>query len=63
MSKEKKVHTGFRLSQSNLELLEEYERSLGINKTNVMDMILTVIRKDDQLMIDLIRKALEDRLN
>jgi len=56
--KEKKIHTGFRLSKENYKMLEIYENNLGLNKTGVIDMILTVIRKDEKLMIYLIRKAM-----
>lgn len=59
--KDRKVHTGFRLSKDNVKMIQRYENNLGINKTSVVDMILTVVRKDERLVLDLIKKAIEHR--
>jgi len=56
----KKVLTGFRLSEENLKFIEETGGKLGINKTSVLDMLLTMIRKDKGMLTALIRKALEE---
>lgn len=56
---ETKVHTGFRLTQNNYKLLEELESDLGINKTSIMNMILTLIKKDKSVLIGLIKSALK----
>lgn len=53
-----KVHTGFRLSKNNYKLLEELENDLGINKSGIINMILSLIKKDKSVLISLIRSAL-----
>lgn len=61
MRKEKKkVLTGFRLSEGNLRFIEETGEKLGMNKTSVLDMLLTVIRRDKTILTDMIRKALQE---
>ncbi len=60
MSKQKKVLTGFRLSEGNVRFIEDTGRKLGINKTSVLDMMITVVRKDKRLLSGLIEKALDD---
>jgi len=57
-SSDSKIHTGFRLTQKNYELLEDLENDLGINKTSVMNMILTLIKKDKSVLINLIKSAI-----
>ncbi len=57
-SSEQKIHTGFRLTKPNYELLEDLEKDLGINKTSVMNMILYLIQKDKSVLIDLIKSAI-----
>jgi archaellum biogenesis protein FlaJ (TadC family) len=59
MKKENKILTGFRLSEGNLKFIEETGEKLGMNKTSVLDMLLTILRKDKGIMTDLIRKALQ----
>lgn len=56
--KETKVHTGFRLSKNNLDFIEDMGNSLGLNKTNVVDMILTVVRNDTALVVRLIKDSI-----
>lgn len=56
---ETKVHTGFRLTKKNYMLLEELENDLGINKTSIMNMILTLIKKDKSVLIGLIKSAIK----
>lgn len=61
MKKEnKKVLTGFRLSESNLKFIEDTADKLGMNKTSVLDMLLTLIRRDKGMLTDLIRNALHE---
>ena len=60
MDKQKKVLTGFRLSEGNVKFIEDTGKKLGINKTSVLDMMITVVRKDKQFLSGLIQKALED---
>ncbi|MBU8892191.1 MAG: hypothetical protein KOO66_05395 [Bacteroidales bacterium] len=55
---ELKVHTGFRLTKNNYKLLEDLEKDLGINKTSVVNMILSLIKKDKSILINLIRSAI-----
>ncbi len=57
-STELKVHTGFRLSKNNYKLLENLEKDLGINKTSVVNMILSLIEKDKSILINLIKSAI-----
>ena len=57
--KETKIHTGFRLSKKNLQLLDNMSEKLGLNKTNVVDMILTSVGNDENLLINLIQKSLK----
>jgi hypothetical protein len=56
--KETKVHTGFRLSKNNLDFIEDMGNSLGLNKTNVVDMILTIVRNDTALVVKLIKNSI-----
>lgn len=55
---DQKVHTGFRLSKNNYKLLEELENDLGINKSGVINMILSLIKKDKSVLISLIKSAI-----
>lgn len=57
--KETKIHTGFRLSKMNIQLLDSLSEKLGLNKTNVVDLILTSVRNDENLLINLIQKSLK----
>ena len=57
-SGELKIHTGFRLTKDNYKLLEDLEGDLGINKTSVLNMILSLIEKDKAVLINLIKSAL-----
>lgn len=54
-----KVHTGFRLTQNNYELLEDLEKDLGINKSSVVNMILSLIKKDKTVLANLIESAIK----
>ncbi len=54
-----KIHTGFRLTKTNYKLLEELENELGINKTSVMNMILSLIKKDKSILVDLFKSAVK----
>ncbi|MFP4023016.1 MAG: hypothetical protein ACLFVR_00715 [Thiohalospira sp.] len=54
-----KVHTGFRLTKTNYKLLEELEKDLGINKTSVINMILSLIKKDKTVLINLLKSAIK----
>jgi len=56
--KKNKIPQGFRLSEENIKLLEDLENSFGINKTSIVDMILTLIRKDKNIIIKLIASAI-----
>ena len=56
----KKILTGFRLSEGNMHFIEDTGKRLGLNKTSALDMLLTIMRKDKELLSDLIRKALEE---
>jgi len=58
IASEEKIHTGFRLTKKNYNLLEELENDLGINKTSVMNMILSLIKKDKSVLINLIKSAI-----
>jgi len=55
--KSNKIHTGFRLSKSNHDLLTYYQKTLGISKTSVLELLLTVVAKDKKLMLNLMSKA------
>ena len=55
---ELKIHTGFRLTKNNYKLLEDLEKDLGINKTSVINMILSLIKKDKSILINLIKSAI-----
>ena len=54
-----KIHTGFRLTKNNYKLLEDLENDLGINKTSVINMILSLIKKDKSILINLIKSAIK----
>lgn len=57
-SAELKIHTGFRLTKENYRLLGILEKDLGINKTSVINMILSLIDKDKSVLINLIKSAI-----
>lgn len=56
MSKNK-IQTGFRLSQSSYDSLSYYQKHLGISRTSVLELLLTVAAKDKQMMLKLLKKA------
>lgn len=58
MQKEKKIHTGFRITKENHDLLKFYEKRLGLNRTGVLELILTVSGKDKKMMLTLLKKAI-----
>ncbi len=60
MGKDKKILTGFRLSEGNMKFIEDTGKKLGINKTSALDMLLTVMQKDKRMLTSLIQKALEE---
>ncbi|NPD45201.1 MULTISPECIES: hypothetical protein [unclassified Lentimicrobium] len=55
--KQNKIATGFRLSPSNYKILEYYQKTLGISKTSVLELLLTVAAKDKKMMLKLLQKA------
>lgn len=55
--KNTKIHTGFRLSKSNHDLLTFYQKKLGISRTSVMELLLTVAANDKNLILNLMKKA------
>lgn len=55
--KQNKIQTAFRLSKSNVDLLSYYQKNLGISRTSVLELLLTVIAKDKKLMLKLMSKA------
>jgi hypothetical protein len=55
--KNNKIHTGFRLTKSSFDLLSYYQKVLGINKTSVLELLLTVAAKDKKMMLSLMKKA------
>lgn len=57
-NEEHKIFMGIRLSKDNMVLVERVSDSLGLNKTSTIELILTVIRKDEKLLAKLIQKAL-----
>lgn len=57
---QKKILTGFRLSEGNMSFIEDTGKRLGLNKTSALDMLLTIMRKDKRLVTELIKKALEE---
>jgi len=57
-SKELKIHTGFRLSKQNLVFIEKMGKSLGLNKTNALELLITILRNDPETIKVLIQKAL-----
>ncbi len=56
---ELKIHTGFRLTQNNYQFLEDLEKNLGINKTSVINMILSLLKKDKTILVKLIKSAIK----
>jgi ribosomal protein L30/L7E len=55
---ENKTFVGLRLSKENLQLIDKISQSLGLNKTSSIELILTVVRKDEKLLMKMIQKAL-----
>ena len=56
----KKVLTAFRLSEGNLKFIDETGLKLGMNRTSVLDMLLTVVKRDKALLTEMIRQALQE---
>jgi len=59
-TKDNKIHTGFRLSRQNLQFIEDKGKSLGLNKTSMLDMLITIMRKNPKALSNLIQKAIID---
>jgi len=59
MKSDLKIHTGFRLTPNNFKLLESLEKDMCINKTAIINMILSLINKDKSILIDLLRKSID----
>ena len=57
-TKNNKIHTGFRLSQQNLQFIEDKGKSLGLNRTNMLDMLITIMRNNPKALSNLIQKAI-----
>lgn len=57
--KDNKIHTGFRLSRQNLQFIEKTGNSLGLNKTSMLDMLITIMRNNPQALSSLIKKSIE----
>jgi len=57
-AKDNKVHTGFRLSRQNLQFIEKTGNSLGLNKTSMLDMLITIMRNNPKALTDLIKKSI-----
>ena len=57
-TKDNKIHTGFRISRQNLQFIEKTGESLGLNKTSMLDMLITIMRNDPQALSRLIQKAI-----
>ena len=55
-----KIHTGFRLSRQNLQFIEKTGISLGLNKTNTLDMLITIMRNNPKALTNLISKAISE---
>ncbi len=53
-----KVHTGFRISRENIKFIESTGEKLGLNKTAVVDMLITIIRNNPGTLKQLIQKAI-----
>jgi len=60
VKKDNKIHTGFRLSQQNIKFIEKTGNSLGLNKTNTLDMLITIIRNNPRTLTELISKAMTE---
>jgi hypothetical protein len=60
VNKDNKIHTGFRLSQKNIQFIERTGSSIGLNKTNTLDMLITLIRTNPKTITDLITKAISE---
>jgi hypothetical protein len=52
-----KIHTGFRLTKSSHDILSYYQKHLGISRTSVLELLLTVAAKDKRMMLNLLKKA------
>lgn len=58
--KDLKVHTGFRLSRQNIKFIEDTGKSLGLNKTSTLDMLITILRNNPKELTGLIIKSISD---
>ncbi|PLX05456.1 MAG: hypothetical protein C0598_14650 [Marinilabiliales bacterium] len=54
-----KIHTGFRISKSNLDFIENTGKNLGLTKTGVVDMFITILRNNPSDLAQLIQKAVK----
>lgn len=60
-TKENKIHTGFRLSKSNIDYIDDLGKSLGLTRTNIVDMMITLLRKDKSILISLIKNQISKK--
>ncbi len=56
--RDNKIHTGFRLSKQNIKFIEDKGKALGLNKTNMLDMLITVMRNNPKALSNLIQRAI-----
>jgi biotin operon repressor len=62
MEKDQKIHTGFRLSKPNIDFVEKVASNLGLTRTNVVDMILTLVRSDQEILMKMIKERLSGKI-
>lgn len=55
-----KIHTGFRISKPNLEFIENTGKNLGLTKTGVVDMFITILRNNPNALGQLLQKAVKE---
>ncbi len=55
--KDNKIHTGFRLSQQNIKFIEDKGKLLGLNKTNMLEMMITLMRNNPKALSELIKNT------
>jgi len=55
-----KIHTGFRISKRNLDFIENTGKNLGLTKTGVVDMFITILRNNPNELGQLLQKAVKE---
>jgi hypothetical protein len=59
----KKQPTNFRLSTENIQMVSEFSKQFGMDKTEFLEFVLTLIRKNPDLFLKSFERSLNEVVN